>query len=421
MVELSLMPSATYPSKEFRYFLPSHNTKQEILRSGYLQLRPPLLEDLWKPTRLLLNSNQSAHPVLTIMRPVLVDIQDTRRDSILFSFGIAEQCTRLEKILQFLVFGSSGAERGGLSTFLLSNLMGLHTLPIDIHPQSPLDDESCLYEIEDGDTRPSLIYPKREFYVEKTLLDLVGVLIHSSKITVHPDGRVLFMGTGAEVKDLLSVIDEFYLLKNSTKCSNQLMLVPHFTRLDAIEAQASIHGTPQKVESVTVAPLKSPERTKLKQSPRKKQSRKAARERDLYRKNYFHACESLLSVILDKRRGKMAILSLKKSGPEVPQLLTQLSTGIAGTGLAVILSVLCKVTNGRVPFCTTKLLNTGFGLGLVWLSWAVNKLKDTIVYISKNSNRLELEEQLMREVDGNVKQVFFRAATLMAVAVLRFA
>ena len=166
----------------------------------------------------------------------------------------------------------------------------------------------------------------------------------------------------------------------------------------------------------------SPEKIKLKPSP-KKTSKKLARERDLYKKNYFHACESLLSLMVDKRRhGSTAILSLKKSGPELPELLTQFSAGIAGTGLAVLFSVIGKVACGRVPFCTSKLFSTGLGFGLVWLSWAVNRLRDTVVHISKNTSKLGLkEEEMIKRVEKSVNEIYFRAATLMAVAVLRFA
>lgn len=77
---------------------------------------------------------------------------------------------------------------------------------------------------------------------------------------------------------------------------------------------------------------------------------------------------------------------------------------------------------GRVPFCASKLLNTGLGLGLVWLSWAVNRLRDTIVNISKNSGKLGLKEkEIMKNLDTSVKEIFFRAAALMAVMVLRLA
>jgi len=168
--------------------------------------------------------------------------------------------------------------------------------------------------------------------------------------------------------------------------------------------------------------LKSPEKVKVK--PSQKKSKKVARERDLFKKNYLHACESLLSLMVDKRQHrKTAILSLKKSGPVLPELLTQFSVGIAGTGLAVLLSVIYKLACGRgIPFCASKLLNTGFGVGLVWLSWAVNKLRDTIVGINKNAGKPRLkDEEIIRKVDKSLREIYFRSAALLAVAVLRLA
>ena len=64
-----------------------------------------------------------------------------------------------------------------------------------------------------------------------------------------------------------------------------------------------------------------------------------------------------------------------------------------------------------------------FGLGLVWLSWAVNRMRDTIVMINKNSSKKTglKDEEMMQRLDGSVKEIYFRAATLMAVMVLRLA
>lgn len=165
----------------------------------------------------------------------------------------------------------------------------------------------------------------------------------------------------------------------------------------------------------------SPRKSKVKSSPNKKTNKKA-RERDLYTKNYFHACECLLSIMIDKKHSKSAILSLKKFSGELPELLMQFSASIAGTGIAVIFSVICKVAYSRVPFCASKLSSTGIGLGLVWLSWAVNRLRETVVYISRSSGKLDTkEEEMITKLDGSVKDIYFRAATVMAVAVLRLA
>ncbi|KAK0581751.1 hypothetical protein LWI29_017494 [Acer saccharum] len=393
--------------KDCQAYLPFQGSRQEVRRSDCLNIRSNQTEEHWKPISGLCDSNQFVKIDSTVTKPVLIDVADNRQDSVLFSFGIAEQCSKREKILNFLMSGSTEAEEGVLDLSLLSDLMGLETLTFDAHQQS---------------SAPSLIYPTNIFSAQKPLPDWVGDMAHSSKITIHPDGTVLFAGSRTEMNNFLSVVAEFYLSQNSTKWRNQSVLIPHFDWWESREAPANNHKSSLKVEAVTVAPLKSPEKIKVKPLTKKKNNGKIGRERDLYKRNYFHACESLLSLMINKRRhGKMAFLSLKKSGPELPELLSQFSAGIAGTGLAVLFSVVCKVGSGRVPFCAYKLFNTGLGFGLVWLSSAVNSLRDSIVHIGKNTNKMGLEEEMRSRVDKNLNDIYFRAATLMVVAALRFA
>lgn len=73
-----------------------------------------------------------------------------------------------------------------------------------------------------------------------------------------------------------------------------------------------------------------------------------------------------------------------------------------------------------MPFCASKAWSTGLGLGLVWLSWAVNKLRDTVISISKTAGN-EKEDEMMNKLDRNLKDIYFRVAAIMAIAVLRLA
>lgn len=435
MVKVCLMASYGYPSswlvncheqgvcrviKDCQPFLPSAGARPEIIKPVSRNLRLRKSEESWNPLSGFSESDQLVKINSAVKRPLLIDMQDTRPDSMHFSFGIAEQCARQEKILQLITTGSSEGE-GALDLSVLSDLTGHQVLTADVQ-QQPL--ASPVYESSyyDAEAKPSLLYRSDEFYSQKPIMDFIGDLVRDSKIIVLPDGQVSFLGTGAKMKDLLSIIAEFYLSKHATNLRKQ-SVVPYFNRPKSRVARANINVSSLKQhKTVEVAPFKSSENAKMKQSP-KKSSKKTVKERDLYRKNYFHACESFLSLMIDKKRnGKTAVLSLKKSGPELPELLNQFSASIAGTGIAVILSIVCKVACGRVPFCTSKVLSTGFGFGLVWLSWSVNRLRDTIVSISKNSGKLDLkEEDIIMTVDRSVNEIFFRAATVMGVALLRFA
>ncbi|KAJ0977571.1 hypothetical protein J5N97_013045 [Dioscorea zingiberensis] len=435
MVELSLMASAAFSPgnfhqeqsllcraapKDCRALLPGFDKREELLKSSSLHFNGIHQQDQWKSLGKSLEYDHPAGSSSTVEKTVLIDVQDSRPDSVLFSFGIAEQCTRHEKILQFLMSGSNVVEGDGLNISLLSELMGLQTLAIGLpsQPLFPGEDEFCLYDFSLNGCQAA-ITPEKQLYCPELLLDFVGDMSHNSKIMVHPDGRVLFMGTGAEMKDLLSIVAEFYLPKNRIHGTKQSMLVPYFRRWGK-NTKAHNHGL-SSVQTQDVAPQKSPEAVKLKSLQKKQRSRKAGNERNFYGKNYFSACESLLTFIAEEKRSKTAVHLLKKSGPEITQFLTKLSAGIAGTGLAVLFSVIYKVANGWVPFCTTNVLNTGFGFSLVWLSWAVNRLRDTIINISKNSSRLSLNDDITQKVEQSMEEVFFRALAVMAVVVLRFA
>ncbi|XP_061349240.1 uncharacterized protein LOC133294554 isoform X2 [Gastrolobium bilobum] len=385
--------------------LPSPVAKPEIIRYQSPSLRLNPSEVSRKSQNEWFNSNQFVNVDLSAQRPMHIDVQATCPSPILFSFGIVEQCTECDNILQFIMSGTAEAGIGGGHLSLLSDLMDLQLSGID-EPQQLLT---------------PLIYPNRKFYIPKPLLDIFQDSPLSSKIKVHPDGQVTFMGTAIEMKDLLSVVAESHLSQSTHKNEKQSMLVPHFSRLNIDEVESIRHSSTLDIHSTLTVPLRSPEKVKFK--PSQKKNKKVTRDRDLYKKNYLHACESLLFLMVNKRQHrKTAILSLKKSGPELPELLTQFSAGIAGTGLAVLLSVICKLACGRVPLCASKLFNTGFGFGLVWLSWAVNKLRDTIVSTSKNVGKLGLKDEVMiHKVDKSLREVYFRAATLLAVAVLRLA
>jgi hypothetical protein len=162
---------------------------------------------------------------------------------------------------------------------------------------------------------------------------------------------------------------------------------------------------------------------KSKSSLKKKQKGKNIKERDLYQKNYVHASEAFLSILLDKDKSSSTILSLKKAGPEITELLTQCSITIAGTGLAIILSVVCKMTTGmRTPYAYTRLLSTSVGIGLFWLSWSVNGLRDTIASIFRSPSTMNLDEdEVAVRIQKNKNEIVFKAVTLLAITALKLA
>lgn len=108
--------------------------------------------------------------------------------------------------------GPSEVERRELDISLLSDLMGLQALNEYQQPTAPL------------------IYPSCKLFSQKPPVGFGGGLASSPKFAVHQDGRVVFIGTGFELKDLLSVVAEFYLSRNSPKWRKLSMLVPQYNR-----------------------------------------------------------------------------------------------------------------------------------------------------------------------------------------------
>ncbi|WVZ07982.1 hypothetical protein V8G54_021328 [Vigna mungo] len=131
--------------------------------------------------------------------------------AVFFGFGIVEQCTKRDNIINLLMSETAEAGKDGANLSLLSKLKKLQ-LSGNGESQQPLS---------------SLISPSNQFIIQKPLLRLVQASALSSKITVHPDGQITFMGTAIELKDLVSVVAESYLSKSSQKGEKQSMLVPH--------------------------------------------------------------------------------------------------------------------------------------------------------------------------------------------------
>ncbi|CAN1765655.1 hypothetical protein LINPERHAP1_LOCUS9691 [Linum perenne] len=356
---------------------------QETMWSNSLRLNPLQHEEIRKP----MIGVEFAKMDFSLGEPLLVNLTDSWPDEALFSSGVAEQCSsHNDSVMQFLKSRWSELEMGGLRSS-----MGHQTLQltVDLEPYN------------------------------NPLVDVVGDMVRSSKITIHRDGRVILTATGAEIKDIVPIVAEFYLENSSSSWRKQsAAVIPHFSWFDTYGSDFASSN----VQNMTVAPLISPQKVKINQSVKKNRNRRGSADRDLHKRNYFHGCESLLSLMMNKKHnGKRAILSLKKSGPELPELLTQCSAGIAGTGIAILFTVACKLASGTVPFCISKLLNIGLGVVMVWLSSAVNKLRDAVVHVGRNASKGLGDEAVMSIVDGSLKDVYFRAATLLAVAVLRVA
>ncbi|CAN8295793.1 unnamed protein product [Cochlearia groenlandica] len=199
---------------------------------------------------------------------------------------------------------------------------------------------------------------------------------------------------------------EFYMSKNSARWRKLSRLVPRFQRFDT-EVDAV------NLDPVTPVPVK-----RVKPSPKKRNPEIREKEKDLRRRNHLHAFEILFSLMLGSEQHRQTtMLSLKKSCGDLSELLTRLSIGFAGIGIAVFFSVSCHVASGPVSFCANEVFETALSFSLVLLSWSVNRLREAIVDVNRKTIK---DEEIQHRVNSRMKDVYLRAATALAMFVLRF-
>ncbi|XP_020699409.1 uncharacterized protein LOC110111750 [Dendrobium catenatum] len=256
MAELSLMASTAFSlapfyqdqnscrsSKEITS-LPGYGNRRDILKSASVLVGSPPVEEKLFPKNMFPTHKHPQRSIPMVEKPVLIDMQDAHPDSVL-SFGIAEQCTRHEKILKFLFSGTS--EEDNIDTSLLSNLMGLRTVAIDNY------DMFSLYGVGAHDL-DHILHSARHFHIPKPLLEFISDSSNVTNVTVHPNGHMLLSGGVPEIKDLLSVAAEFNMLKSFTTSNKQSMVVPYFTRSRGGHARTSIQESVSSNQ--TAAPSK---------------------------------------------------------------------------------------------------------------------------------------------------------------------
>ncbi|KAL1209344.1 hypothetical protein V5N11_025122 [Cardamine amara subsp. amara] len=385
-----------------RSYLVNPGARQEIIPASSFNLNPEPLEP-WKPVSLF---SQFVEIDSAKMKPMLMDVHDKAPESLVLSFGIAEKYARQEKVMEFLLSRSEEFKGKGFDMSLLNELMELEAMKSS--------SQLLPYDVS------SVLYLNQE--LGKPVLDLVRDMVDNPDFSMRSNGHVLFSSSSSpELNDIFSFASEFNLSRSSTKWRQLSPLIPHFERFDSEVL------TPAKLKAVTVlAPLKSPEKTRLKPSPRKHNTKRKAKEQDLYKRNHLHAYESLLSLMIgnDHQHKHTTVLSLQRSCKELSELLTQFSISVAGTGIAVLFSVACSLASRRVPFCANKFFDTGLGFSLVILSWAVNRLREVIVHVNRKANKpcsSLKDEEIINSVERSMKEVYFRAATVLAVFALRFA
>ncbi|XP_057780424.1 uncharacterized protein LOC130998981 isoform X2 [Salvia miltiorrhiza] len=287
-MDLGLIASHNCPPGLGAVFNPEHGFSRVPKQKDELKLRGGLLDC----NNLALKNS---------VRSTLIDVQDIHPQSLLMGFGIAEQCTRHEKILELLASGSIEVDDDFLDLSMLYDLMGPRQLLTD-SAQQPFTScsEQCLCDTK------SLVYPARELYLNEPVLNVVGSRSSCRENTFHH--------MADDMTHAVPAISDLYFSKNTVASSRRTLLVPYFER----RRRGRPNTDSSKLTTEKVAPPKSHVKVKAKTSQKRKTSPKMMKERDISCKSYLHACESLLSIIVNrKQQGGNATISLKKSSPQL--------------------------------------------------------------------------------------------------------
>ncbi|CAK8542111.1 unnamed protein product [Lathyrus sativus] len=201
--------------KDCQTFAPSSFAKPDMLNYQYPFLKaspfvePMKTQNKWFDDNQFVNVDSSAQ-----WSPVSVDAQESCSNAVLLGFGIVEQCTKQDTVSNLLKSGTAESRTDGVNISLLLDLTKLQLSAIN-EPQQPFSSDSS-----------SLLYLNDKFNIKKPLLYFLQDSALTSKVTVHLDGQITFMGAEIQMKDLLSVVAESYLSKSLHKGERKFVMYP---------------------------------------------------------------------------------------------------------------------------------------------------------------------------------------------------
>ena len=141
----------------------------------------------------------------------------------ILSSAVSEQGSQYGKILQPLQYGSSISDIESLNRPIIPDLMGFKDQETEFS-------WNHVYEVGGDYLQPSLVYPEAEVFIPKPAFEYFDDFQCNSTMRVLPDSRVLFMGSEAEISNLLSMLSELYRSRKSMSLSRRQMVVPYFRR-----------------------------------------------------------------------------------------------------------------------------------------------------------------------------------------------
>ncbi|KAJ7516853.1 hypothetical protein O6H91_21G001200 [Diphasiastrum complanatum] len=143
----------------------------------------------------------------------------------------------------------------------------------------------------------------------------------------------------------------------------------------------------------------------------------ATNPRDLFSRSLFQVFELLLTYrFTNINFGDFEYKSVKKACVEIADVLNQLSVGLAGSGLAIILFIASQMLKLNSAFDNGKFAALLRGFCFIWLSTAIQNVRTLIIKFSKGSS-MPAKEQA-RRLHREMKNLSVKALTVTALSLV---
>eukprot|EP00249_Psilotum_nudum_P016553 c25880_g1_i1 orf=576-2123(-) len=148
---------------------------------------------------------------------------------------------------------------------------------------------------------------------------------------------------------------------------------------------------------------------------------KFAPQRDLFRRSPFQLYEVLLCYpYMNSKSAALSFQSMsRESFEELLAIFSHVAAGLAGSGLALILFVSSRMLLRNAAFDSSKVTGLVRGIGLIWLSSAVQRFRDLVRHLSNDAYTKFQRKELQAKLRTELQTLTFKAFTLIALSMIR--
>eukprot|EP00250_Pteridium_aquilinum_P007155 c16936_g1_i1 orf=175-1563(+) len=209
-----------------------------------------------------------------------------------------------------------------------------------------------------------------------------------------------------------------HFLRASSADATMVKLLPANIPLEDVSTRLTNLGA-EVVQSMKPSTVRRADRIARKARPRQKKY-----ARDLFKGSSFQLYELIFSYpYMDSSKATSTWKAIpKEKYAELLNVLNQIAVGLAGSGLAIVLFVASRMLSLNATLDSIKLLSLLRGVGLLWLSSALQKFSSVVRLMAESGGkaRPERKEQLAK-LREEVHSVTFKVCTIVMLSMVRLA